>query len=62
MSNKLKGPQKGAFKKLTDRLKELAQRPPPAGLMEILNQTEEPKSNADKKVALPSSRSNELDA
>ena len=61
MNIKLKGPTKGALKKLSNRLKELGQRPPPNDLMAILNQTEELRPETEKKVAVSSDRPNELD-
>ncbi len=61
LNNKSKGLQKGAFQKLAKRLKELGQRPPPNGLMEILNQTEKPNSVKDKKIATSKELKNDLD-
>lgn len=61
MDNKLKGPIKGSFEKLSKRLKELGQRTPPKDLMDILNQTEEPQAEKNKKVASPNTVKNDLD-
>ncbi len=36
-------PQRGAWRRLSERLKEIGSRPPPKSWLEILNQTEEPK-------------------
>lgn len=61
INNKLKGPKKGSFEKLSNRLKELGQQPPPEKLMEILNQTEIPRAEKEKKTASSLTRKNELD-
>lgn len=61
MNNKLNGIKKGAFEKLSKRLKELGQRKPPKELMDILNQTENPKVPKDKKIAIPKAKINDLD-
>jgi hypothetical protein len=43
MEKKKNGPQKGAAKKWSQRLKELGEQSPPKDLLEILNQTEKSK-------------------
>ncbi len=53
-------PQKGAWRKLAERLKEIGSRKPPKDLMDILNQTDVQKSE-DKKIAVSINPQNELD-
>ena len=48
MKKKGNVPQKGVAKKWSERLKKISEQVPPKDLMEILNQTKQPK-----KVAIP---------
>lgn len=61
MEKKVNVPKKGAGRKWAECLKKIGERSPPEGLMEILNQTEKPKSEKPKKVATPYGPQNDLD-
>ncbi len=56
MEKRKNGPQKGAAKKWSERLKELGEQSPPKDLMKILNQKEKPK-----KIAAAPTPDKELD-
>lgn len=61
MNKKVNIPKPGAGRRLAARLKELGKQPPPKDLMDILNQTEKPKSEKPKKVAKPRGPQQDMD-